>query len=440
MTLWWAWFLIGCGGEREGGGSAIGNPGKVAVRLALDDRAATATAGTLEVVLVPCDGEAVSVSRAEVDLAGGPALSLPGGEACALEVALSSVVAPALGAADASLGAVIPLDGLRLDERDWVLELGEPDAPLDTERRSGLFLELEPDGWLDPLERGRGPEAAGGDRVQGAFDPPILAVVGAPALLAPLAGPEAPSYATFDDGEVWFDVAYDDGRLVAVGGESAGRAAVSVDLGLTWTLSEPEVPLGAVAPFDDVFYAASAWGRVLASADGLTWGSRSDEPGVWRDVAAGPPGVVVVGDDAVLFSADGASFARVDLGLGIDLFGVTWGPPGFVAVGTSGARLFSADGQGWDLVDTGGDKLVTAAWSGAEYVATGHQETWTSLDGQSWAPLPHKDLTSLTRHQGELYGVTGPFVFRSADDGATWTQWRAVDEAAFLLGITSNAP
>src|SRR6266498_90439 len=81
------------------------------------------------------------------------------------------------------------------------------------------------------------------------------------------------------------------------------------------------------------------------------------------------------------------------------LTSVVSGPPGFVAVGSSGDILFSEDGWSWDLVRPGasvGAWLFAVCHAGDRYLAVGGSGTvlW-SLDGRAWIRADTGISTSL---------------------------------------------
>ena len=139
-VLWLA--LAGCGNIRDGGGTAVGNPGKAVVRLAPDGDIpwdqATATDFRLE--WVACDGWARAYPEATYDLRAGASFTVPRGRLCAVRVAFASLAA----SGDSSLALQstevrLPLEGLVATDADWVFELGEPAQPDAIRARSALF-------------------------------------------------------------------------------------------------------------------------------------------------------------------------------------------------------------------------------------------------------------------------------------------------------------
>lgn len=435
----WAW-LGGCGAIR-GNGTAVGNPGKMSLRLAPDAQLRPwrdASVEAIRLVLRSCTAGVWARGWGGSELLGLEPQIVAVGDWCALELALQQLSVP--GAVEPSdVDVVIPLEGATLQDTSWVLELGEPGDLIGIEQRSALYRELVEDGALDPLERSLGPEHAGEQRSGEAFAPEVLMAVGSLGLRAPLTGAGQPSYAQLDEGEALWDVVHADGLWVAVGGgELTGRAAVSDDDGLSWALADVELPLAAVEAYGGQLYAVTYTGEVRTSADGLAWTVQQREPRIWRDLVAGPDRLVVVGDGALLSSVDGQQWISEELPDASQLVAVTWGPPGFVAVGVGGVRWHSPDGVSWTKTAEEGSKLESVAWAGARFVAVGEGQTWFSPDGIGWAPGPDGPPGALQPHSGALYGLDGARVLRSDDQGASWSLSQQLDEAEILIGLGSN--
>jgi hypothetical protein len=229
-------------------------------------------------------------------------------------------------------------------------------------------------------------------------------------------------------------------------------------------------PLGVVAVGRDACSSA-----VWFSEDGLTWTEAIADD--WRSnplavqaVTAGGPGWVAVGGDGrgnggVWVSSNGLDWTAVsddDLlwdDQRVDLFDVSVGGPGLVAVGISGVQgsrneqsviFVSADGLEWDRASTdavGGAGLYRVSHDPATGrlitfsrpdAVTPHHVAWVSTDGLHWtssestAPPANNSVT----WNGERLIATGPgwkstylSLWASTDNGNTWID--ISDDAAF---------
>jgi hypothetical protein len=103
--------------------------------------------------------------------------------------------------------------------------------------------------------------------------------------------------------------------------------------------------------------------------------------------------------------------------------GVAAGPSGLVAVGndagsTMGLSWSSPDGEAWSravadpAMGNGGSRIQVqaVAWAESEFVAGGHRNfgtqrgtvvIWTSADGQAWSRAPE----SVALGEGKLFGI-----------------------------------
>ena len=264
-------------------------------------------------------------------------------------------------------------------------------------------------------------------------------------------------------------------------------------------LELPPPPAGAVVA--EPFFSLVAAGAEDFGVDVVTQGERgwreSGDAGGWhiRDVVAGGPGFVAVGDvggdAAVWTSPDGATWTRVtDMpdtvlggeGTAHELGMVATGGPGLVAVtearlgmGGTGPReiagLVSTDGLSWtDVAEVSRDAIVTdVAAGGPGLVIAGHLpyadptrgETtvalWTSPDGVTWTQVPRDeavfgDMTSVAAVTAGGPGLVavGADIGEPIDaavwtspDGLTWTRVphdEAVFGDAWMSDVTVGGP
>ena len=136
--------------------------------------------------------------------------------------------------------------------------------------------------------------------------------------------------------------------------------------------------------------AVASDGAVLASQNG-----RSGWTPVFQDrslrllgvTSGGGSWVAVGGSGAILFSADGSDWETVNSGFQVDLNAVSYGAGLFVAVGSRGVVLTSSDGKNWTQRDMGiRDDLLFIVWGGGRFVAAGANGIFlTSTEGRDWS-------------------------------------------------------
>jgi hypothetical protein len=433
--------LVGCstGDDTDdvswGGGTAIGNPTRLAPQGGLPwDQA---RADGLDLTFERCDGDRRTTVYADVDLLADDLEWPLVDDLCRLEIALTGLKANgALLRETATLS--LDIQGVPLSE-PLLLELGDPIDPAGVEGRSGLYVERVADGVLDSLEREAGAVSAGDEREPDPGDVPILAVVGEPTLSTVLL-PEDVAYPVAEGDDKLFDVVWLDDVIVGVGGEDGPLAQVSTDRGLTWQSGALLQDAGSVTAFDGQFFAAGFAGAIQSSDDGFTWSIVQETGLIAQGIAGSPAGLVAVGAGGVAFSPDGTAWTTIDLPGAPALWGIGWSPAGWVATGENGTRWFSDDGENWQETATGGTKLTSAVWTGNRWVATGENDVWTSPDGFAWTAQEPKLAYDTAMHDGALYSVQDRFVYRSDDEGESWTLWRALDEGQILNALASSRP
>lgn len=168
---------------------------------------------------------------------------------------------------------------------------------------------------------------------------------------------------------------------------------------------------------------------VATSADGANWSfndpaSPEFAEGSMSGVAAGPSGVVAVGETGVAptvwTSGDGLSWRRLPdaiSGPGVSLRSVAAGAAGFVAVGDAGGSAISwasADGRTWQASQASqtlaNARMLHVAWLGSEFVAIGESGgdgiAWSSADGLTWTRLETGSI--FTGVQLQVAAAIGP--------------------------------
>lgn len=426
--------LAGCKPrDWEGGGTAVGNPARLSVRV--PELVASASAGQGWLLAERCDGLAAVTGPVGLDLVSGEGPVLPGGELCTISLAHGAVV----GDVSAPAGTAV-LDGpVTVDGGAWVLELGEPGGGV-ADGSAGLFLELTEDGQLDPVERSQGPFAVGSGRQQ--VDPvPAegLLQVGLDGAVALRTGPDDPTYDGVQGALALAEVAFGDGVWVAVGGDGTlGVSWISEDGGLTWTEHAHAGSLNGVAFANGRFVASSIFGT-LEAWDG-SWRPLTAPQLGYKSVAGGAGGFVAPAQDQVAFSADGETWVDAVLP-GIVGFGgaaATWAGDRWVVVGDLGYRAVSLDGTTWTDPTSGGNTLGDVAWNGSEVVAVGASEVWRSVDGVVWTAGEPLGLTALATFRGQVVGLDAEGRLY-ADDAGSWVEWQG-PVAGGWDGLGTSAP
>ncbi len=117
----------------------------------------------------------------------------------------------------------------------------------------------------------------------------------------------------------------------------------------------------------------------------------------------------------------------VPSGVSTPLNAVTWGGGQFVAVGSAGVILTSADGRSWQARNSGTSSwLYGVAWNGSQYVAVGESGTiLTSADAVLWMPRASgvfNRLNAVTSGPSGFVAVGSLGMILTSNDGFTWTQ------------------
>ncbi len=318
------------------------------------------------------------------------------------------------------------------------------------------------------------------------------------------------------------------GLLTLLTGETASEAPVLSQPSPSPTVTTPGPVPSTPNPVADEeldssrgCFAPSIWSRVCDDAAGF------DGAAMWS-VTAGGPGLVAVGgedfvyytrgdssrpenggdaDAVVWISPDGVSWSRVPHNEAIfggdgeqQMFSVTVGGPGFVAVGSDAtlnneegdaAVWTSPDGVSWSRVPhneaifggEGHQRMVSVTVGGPGLVAVGfdapagneegNAAVWISPDGFTWSRVPHDEGIFGGRSEQKMLSVTvgGPGLVAVGSDGhsddasdhridplaadaAVWTStdgftWSRVphDEAVFggdgeqrMVSVTAGGP
>lgn len=246
------------------------------------------------------------------------------------------------------------------------------------------------------------------------------------------------------------DIAYGNGRLVAVGRD---WKVVYSDNGIDWTaftFGYPYAPYFEGIVFDGAAFVAvgldydgAAWGAgIYTSTDGATWVRRFTGGTALNDVAYGDGVYVAVGGGgAMLRSTNSVNWSAVATGTTTDLRGISYGDGTFVAVGDAGGTtphvvLTSTDGLSWADQSDGvqmyvGNWLYAVEYCNDRFLAGGwNSEIFGSTDqGDSFDYYISGalNLESFAYGHGNYFAAGQDIDHSNADinlvsvDGANWT-------------------
>lgn len=235
-------------------------------------------------------------------------------------------------------------------------------------------------------------------------------------------------------------------KRVSVSTSPAGLATV-VSYNGSLTVPTSIGTYAVTAAISDPNYAGTASGTLMIGP-GLSaqpsFAIRNTRQGgnVLRGIAAGPAGLVAVGDQGtILTSTNGATWTRRVSGTTNSLNGVTYGGGQYVAVGDGGRVLHSADTVAWfEVQPPTTERLNNVAYAIGQYVAVGDGGAIiTSPDALAWtvrdagvtgwlrglayadfAVYPSDYGTAVVTARFLATGQGGAFV--SSADGITWSQ------------------
>lgn len=223
------------------------------------------------------------------------------------------------------------------------------------------------------------------------------------------------------------------GRFVAVG--DSGTVMLSTN-GTQW-FRQPtpaQSALYGVTTSEDQFVAVGDGGCVLLSTNGSEWtfAARTLTNNL-RAVAFGNGVYVVLTDRYKLLVSSNASVWQPStngIAAGPFLYGLYFGGGRFVAYGSNGAIVTSADGLNWNAAQIPVGTIFTCgAYGGGVFVVAGHEDFLThqvawSTDGLSWTPVSISSPNSgpwygLCYGTGQFVGVDSGQIICSAD-GQNW--------------------
>lgn len=281
------------------------------------------------------------------------------------------------------------------------------------------------------------------------------------------------------------DVAYGNGKYVAVGGYPSNAKLISTD-GITWTSQLPaygtDYNLYDITFGNGQFVAVGYYGAVLTSPNAVTWtkrdigiletmqgvvyannqfitvgtGIRRSTDGVIWQATSAPDGqsnlnsvtygngrYVVFGNSyaygskaQLLTSTDGVTFTRTEFATYPAPSDVVFGQNLFVSVDYYGNILSSSDGLVWTFRKLGSSfKAIT--YGKGRYVAVGTGQAMVSTNGLIWtasSPLLNVNFQDIAYGNGLFVAVGNNGIIYTSPDGLTWTS-RVSNTANTLSGI-----
>ncbi len=168
---------------------------------------------------------------------------------------------------------------------------------------------------------------------------------------------------------------------------------------------------------NNTFVAVTGSGKVLTSADGLTWSVQTIAQNTWLvSVTYGAGLWVVVGDKGTIFySADLQTWSAAKAVTSSKLNGVAYSGKTFLAVGEQGVIATSSDAQNWTLRNSGTTNFLHGIIASTSSVSNGTVQ-------------PSPTVVS-------SFSVTGGngTIVQSVDDGVTWNTTSANGIVSFSV-------
>jgi uncharacterized repeat protein (TIGR02543 family) len=266
---------------------------------------------------------------------------------------------------------------------------------------------------------------------------------------------------TFGYNDLIWDIAYGDGKFVAVGRINGfnGKIAYSTD-GINWnpvadsTFGTSSDIMG-IAYGNGKFVAVGAPGKMAYSTDGENWTAVADskfgtsDNSIW-DIAYGGGKFVAVGENRkTAYSTDGINWVAGTAPSSMSsLFSIAYGGGGFVIGGYQGRVAYSTDGISWYYVSN--STFTSSATSYVRGIAYGNDkfvaggingEMAYSADGESWTKISNSQLIGfeikdIAYGNNMFVAVADYGKMTYSADGLTWT---AISNSTFgsstIMGI-----
>lgn len=254
----------------------------------------------------------------------------------------------------------------------------------------------------------------------------------------------------------WSQIAFGNGRFVAVSSGDGQRAAWSTD-GMTWNTPTTTLPNNAwrwVTYGNGMFVAVGYSGtrRVATSINGETWNlvnSALTNNGAWQSVTYGNGRFVAVANNGtrVITSQNGTSWTAASNVPAGEWSTVAYGNGMFIALsfGSNPRAMSSPDGLNWTVrtmpsggwMDAiyGGGQFVAVSWTGNHIATSPDGITWTARsvpDSRSWGAITYT---------GGHYivvggGGSGPNRMMVSSDGIEWVPQPIPHENQTLSTVT----
>ena len=227
-----------------------------------------------------------------------------------------------------------------------------------------------------------------------------------------------------------YTIVYGDSNFVATGD---GTVVTSPD-GLNWTEQDP-----AVTPYvydlvyaEGLYVGLGSWGKVYTSPDGISWDEFDTGASQAQTAIAYGDGLfVLVGYGGMILTSDNGSSGWTTRTSPVSpaFWDIIHTGTEFVAVGTSGNVVTSADGISWATTPSGFTQTMMAVGYGnGQFVGTGSNSSsdtghvWTSPDGRVWTDHSsgYDEFMYDVEAIGSRYFITGGKII-SSDNGTDWT-------------------
>jgi len=198
----------------------------------------------------------------------------------------------------------------------------------------------------------------------------------------------------------WDDVAYGEGRFLAVGD---GSIAYSVDNGKMWSsVTQQAIDDARSIAYGNGVFVAAGFGEAAFSTDrGATWTAAEVPKGNWSAICYGGGKFVAIdaasGSSRAIYSADsGKTWRETAISSGLVMLGICYGNGKFVLVGNQeegdGFSACSTDGVTWNVyqIKRPAGTNVTGYWRDVAFgdgrfvsVNSSGQSAY-SADGENW--------------------------------------------------------
>jgi len=251
----------------------------------------------------------------------------------------------------------------------------------------------------------------------------------------------------YSGSETFTGVTYGSSQFAAVG--NSGKIMTSAN-GITWTSKASGITndLYGIVYEEAVnrFAAVGAGGVILTSSDGITWETQTSgiTTGL-RGIAYGAGTFAAVGiGGVVLTSPDGITWNIQSSGITYNLYGIVYGDADntFAAVGESGVILTSPNGTNWTTQSSGTSKTLRGiTYGGDAFLAVGASGAiLTSPNGLTWNSRTSSITTNFKsaaygNNTFVIIGNDGKIV--TSNDRIVWTN-RSSGVRNDLRGIVFN--